>query len=241
MNGFLSALTFLTRVPAGARAGDAGSLARGVPWFPVVGVLVGGASGAVFYFTELFLTPFVAAGLAVVTGVLLTGAFHEDGLADTVDAFGGSHTREDALRIFKDPTHGTFGVLALVATFALRAGALASLSGVAAIAAMCASHALARSSAVSLFAWIEPVREGLGATYASSVSKARVAITVAIGIVVCVAALGTATIAAVVGCALVTLFFGRLTRARIGGLNGDVLGAVEQVCEAVILLVAVAL
>jgi adenosylcobinamide-GDP ribazoletransferase len=241
MSGFLSALSFLTRVPAGSHLRGSDAIARGVPWFPVVGALVGAAVGTAYYFTETLLTPFVAAALAVTVGILLTGAFHEDGLADTVDAFGGSWSRDQALAIFKDPTHGTFGVLALVATFALRAGALASLSGISAIAVMVAAHALARSAAVSLFAWVEPVQEGLGATYAAAVSRARLAVAVLVGVAIAAGALGDVAIVAVLGCILVTIIFGRLTRSKVGGFTGDVLGAVEQVCEVSVLLTAVAL
>ena len=70
-----------------------------------------------------------AAALAVTLGIVITGALHEDGLADTVDAFGAGGGPEETLRILKDPTHGTYGVIALVLSIVLRVLALAALPG----------------------------------------------------------------------------------------------------------------
>ena len=109
--GLAAALQFLTRVPI--RTDGAVPHHRAVPWFPIAGALIGAAVGGVAAgMNELVATP-VAATLAVITGLLITGAFHEDGLADVADAFGGGWTVERRLEILKDSRHGTYGVAAL--------------------------------------------------------------------------------------------------------------------------------
>src|SRR5205823_10740767 len=125
-------------------------------WFPVVGALLGLGAAGVYAGTRLVLPSLVAATLAVCVAVLLTGAFHEDGLADTADAIGGGWNREDALRILKDPTHGTYGVLAIALSVLLRVGAVAALDGWAALAVLPAAHALSRGAAVGLLGWARP-------------------------------------------------------------------------------------
>src|SRR5438874_9132505 len=109
MRGFLGAVSLLTRIPAREEAPPE----RAVPWLPVVGALIGAACAAVYAMTRLALSPLAASTIAVTAGILLTGALHEDGLADVADAFGAGEGRERALEILKDPHHGTYGVLSL--------------------------------------------------------------------------------------------------------------------------------
>ena len=157
MKGLLGAVSFLTRVPVGGGIREAGELAGSVPWFPVVGAGVGLAEAGVYAGARMLLPPLVAASLAVVAGILLTGAFHEDGLGDTADAFAGGWDRESTIRILKDPRLGTFGVLAVAAGLLLRVGAVAALAPGAALAALPAAHALSRATAGknSRTSWIE--------------------------------------------------------------------------------------
>ena len=110
MTGLLGALQFLTRVPI--RLPQPVPHERALPWFAVAGALIGAAVGAIAVGLGEVLPPAVAAALAVVAGLLITGAFHEDGLADVADAFGGGWTVDERLRILKDSRHGTYGVAA---------------------------------------------------------------------------------------------------------------------------------
>ena len=112
VTGLRGAVTFLTRVPIGYAAVEI-DLARSVPFVPVVGALVGLAVAGADIGVGAVLPRLPAAALAVTVGVVLTGALHEDGLADTADALG-ARDRADVLRILRDPAHGTYGVLALV-------------------------------------------------------------------------------------------------------------------------------
>ena len=111
LGDLLGAVSFLTRVPTGTGAVQPAEMARFVPWFPLVGALVGAAVGGLYAGASALLPPLAAAAVAVTAGVAVTGAFHEDGLGDTADAFVGGVDREDTLRILEDPRLGTFGVV----------------------------------------------------------------------------------------------------------------------------------
>jgi adenosylcobinamide-GDP ribazoletransferase len=180
----------------------------------------------------------VAAAVAVVVGLLVTGAFHEDGLADVADAFGGGVTRERRFEILKDPRHGTYGVAALCSTVVLRAVGAASIASSSALfAGFVAAHALGRTGAVAAMGVLPPAREaGLGADHAGRMRPiaTTVGIAVALAIVVVVTGwwAGPLIAAALAGACAVAL----LAMRKIGGLTGDVLGAVEQVVECLVIV-----
>jgi adenosylcobinamide-GDP ribazoletransferase len=236
LRGFQEAVSFLTRIPVSARDERP---ERGVVWFPVVGALVGAVIGGVYVSASAVLEPFIAATLAIGVGALLTGGFHEDGLADTADAFGGGWNRDDVLRILKDPRQGTFGVLALVIVSLLKIGATATLDPWAGLTVLPAAHALSRSAAVGLFAFVSPaIGEGLGASYASQVTRARIIQTVLIGVVIALPLLGVLLVPAAAIALISLIVLARWTVKKAGGLTGDVLGAAQQVVETTALLVA---
>ena len=145
--GFAAATGFLTRIPVAANP-DGGQLADAAWAFPLVGAGIGAIAAVVFAIAQLIgLGDWPAALLAVLAGLLLTGALHEDGLADTVDGLAGGHNRERKLAIMRDSRVGSFGVLALVLSVGLRAAALAQtgeavFAGLALIAAHAASRGL---------------------------------------------------------------------------------------------------
>jgi adenosylcobinamide-GDP ribazoletransferase len=103
VRGLLGAVSFLTRVPVGGGERRPEELAGFVPWFPVVGAGVGLAVAGTYAASRMLLPPLPAATVAVVAGICLTGAFHEDGLGDTADAFAGGWDRDSTVRILKDP------------------------------------------------------------------------------------------------------------------------------------------
>src|SRR5690606_10536778 len=120
-----------------------------VPWFPIAGALIGAAVGGIAVGMSELVPPLVAGAVAVGAGVLVTGAFHEDGLADVADAFGGGWTVERRLEILKDSRHGTYGVAALATSIVVRvACAAAILTPAALFTAFVAAHTLGRSAAV---------------------------------------------------------------------------------------------
>jgi adenosylcobinamide-GDP ribazoletransferase len=235
---FRAAVSLLTRIPLAPAVG-AGEPAGAVPWFPVVGALVGFAIGGIYALFVWALPPLVAAALAAGAGALITGAFHEDGLADTVDAFGGGWDRDDVVRILEDPRHGTFGVLALVIATIFRVTAIATYGAWAAIAVLGAAHALSRALAVGLMGVVAPARaEGLGAAYARSLSRTRVAIAVGSGVVIAAVLIGPWAAPALVVAILPVAVVGRLAVRKVGGTTGDVLGAAQQLAELAVLAVA---
>ena len=238
--GFVAAVQFLTRVPV--RTTRPPDLSAAVVWFPVVGALVGAAVGVVAAVLGEIVPMPVAASVAVLAGVMLTGAIHEDGLADTADAIWGGWTRERRLEILKDPRHGTYGVAALAGSIVLRVVAVGALGGSAAIAGLVSAHTLGRGAAVATMGWTPLARpDGLGADYTSAVSHARAAAggAVAVGIAAVAAGwwVGPLAVAAIVPAVIVVV----LGRRALGGITGDVLGAVEQCVECAVLVAVTAL
>lgn len=242
MSGFRVALAFLTRVPAANATDGEADVGRSIPWFPVVGALVGLAVAAVYAVCAEFLPSLLASSLAVGVGLLLTGGFHEDGLGDTADAFGGGWTRDDRLRIMKDSRQGTFGVLAIVMSVLVRVAALAALPSSVALAVVPTAHAVGRAAAMWLLALMPTAAaDGLGARYASVTSRRRAGvgsvIAICIGTAVTGVWLGTFVVSSIGAVAAI----GWLSARKIGGVTGDVAGAAEQLSEMAILVVAVAI
>ncbi len=152
-----SAIVFLTRLPphvVGADTHEAPDFRRGARVFPLVGALIGLAGGVVLIVAAfLGMPPLVSAGLAVAATMMLTGALHEDGLADTADSFGGS-TRERRLEIMDDSRVGTYGAAALVLSILLRVAALAAIpgrGGFAAALVLIAGEAVSRAALVRVW------------------------------------------------------------------------------------------
>ncbi len=235
--GLLAALQFLTRVPIRLR--HAPDLNRIVAWFPLAGALIGAAVGGAAVGLWHVTPPLVAAAVAIALGLLITGAFHEDGLGDIADAFGGGWTVERRLEILKDSRHGTYGVTAIATSIVVRMFALGSLPGPATMfAAAVAAHTLGRAATVALAGTMRlATHSGLGADYGRSTTPARAVF----GLVssVAVATLATGWWAAPLACAALAGAgaVGLLARRKIGGISGDVLGAAEQVAECLVLVV----
>ncbi len=241
--GLAGALQFLTRVPLTLPAPV--PHARIVPWFPTVGALVGTVVGGVAWGLGQVAPMPVAAVVAIVVGMLVTGAFHEDGLADIADAFGGGWTPEQRLEILKDPRHGTYGVAALTSSIAIRVTAVAVLAPTTALIALVAAHTLGRAAAVATMLTAPLASDtGLGAGTAREVRRLPAAIGITAGVAL-VLAITMATGAPAVHVAwfalaavVAALATAVLAVRKIGGINGDVLGAVEQVAECLVLVTA---
>jgi adenosylcobinamide-GDP ribazoletransferase len=241
--GFATATAFFTRIPAPTRLGPAGPLADAAWAFPLVGAGIGAIAGIAFLTAQLLrLGDWPAALLGVLAGLALTGALHEDGLADTADGFFGGQDREQRLAIMNDSRHGTFGVLAIVLSVLLRAAALAEIGEpVQGGLALIASHAGSRAALPLAMRTLPPARaEGLGAA-AGTPRMALAAAALVIGTAITLAALGPGRGVLAIGLAGSALFgLGVAARRRIGGYTGDVLGAFQQIGEIVMLLTTAA-
>ncbi len=230
MSGFRAATGFLTRVPVNVGHLDQGSLARAVRWFPLVGALIGLFVGAVYLSFYEIVGPMAAATLAVISGVAITGAFHEDGLADVFDS-AGSSSREDRLRILKDPRLGTYGAAALFGSLLLRMTALASMDRWTGVAFCVCAHSVARAAAVGLMRASSVGPDGLGAAYVRELNDNDVAIAVASGLVLGGLAAGPWIMPSGVVALCVAAVVGWRARRALGGISGDYLGATEQLVE----------
>ena len=234
------ALGFLTRLPVGA----AGSLANAAWTFPLVGLLVGAVAALVFAAARALSLPHeVGAILAVAAAIALTGALHEDGLADTADGFGGGKERWQRLAIMRDSRIGSYGVIALVLSLLLRVAAIAALPGPGRVAAaLIAAHVLSRAALVPVLR-SEPLARDDGLAAGVGRPPAAVAnVALALAALLALLFLGISTaIAAALVVAATTLGLARLARRQIGGQTGDVLGAMQQVGEAGVLLAVLAM
>ena len=237
------ALAFLTRLPVRERrAWPEADLAASVALFPVVGALIGLAGGVGYTFAVwLSLPPWPAAAIALAITIGVTGALHEDGLADVADGFGGGRTREDKLRIMRDSRVGSYGAIALVLTMLTRAGALAALAAPWAVAsALVAAAAVSRATLPAVMATLPRARTDGLAAGAGRAHPLRALAAALVAALIAIVLLGSAAPAALLGGAAGALAVALLARRQIGGYTGDVLGAVQQLAEIGVLLGALA-
>jgi adenosylcobinamide-GDP ribazoletransferase len=228
----VAAFMLLTRLPVGWLARTDPPPGANVWAYPIVGAVVGAVGAAVFWIADAAGLPPVLAGIfAVGTLILVTGALHEDGLADTADGFGGGRERFRKLEIMRDSRIGSFGALALMISLALRVAALAALREPGAVAvALVVSGALGRGAMVGVLLLLRPARpDGLAAALGTVPRRAA-----GIGLAVA-ASFALAAPGALPAAGLATVVMAILARRQIGGYTGDVLGATEQAAECAIL------
>lgn len=240
-------LRFYTRLPVPALPWEADPHAlpdftRMTRMLPIAGLVVGCVGAAAFALPFLLgLGSFIAAAIAIATLTLATGAFHEDGLADTFDAFGGGSSRERKLEIMKDSRIGTFGGCALMLSLILRIALIAALGDalglLATMAAIIAIAALSRTFALLPLTLLEPARPDGASAAVGRPSWATFAIACVIAVAASLA-IGWPAGHSLVAIALsITLAFAacwvmtRWSKASIGGQTGDVAGAAQQLAE----------
>ncbi|WP_431303799.1 adenosylcobinamide-GDP ribazoletransferase [Sediminicoccus sp. BL-A-41-H5] len=233
----LLAVQFLTRLSVPASAGfTPARLTAATRYHPLVGAFIGALVALVYALALLAWPPLVAVVISIAASLLLTGAFHEDGLADMFDGVGGGMTRERALEIMKDSRIGTYGGAALMLALLLKATALAALPPHAVIIALITGHGLSRFSSVLVIATSGYVRDhGTAKPVADGVSRESLMIAAATALVLWLGlALGLGWMAALlslVGLALGHLAIRRVYERKVGGYTGDCLGAVQQGSE----------
>ena len=229
MTGLVGALGLLTRLPVVSHT--ISDRDASIAWFPIVGLLLGLAAALAYAVGSLLFPPVVAATIAILCLVLLTGALHEDGLADAADAWGGGTTREETLRILRDPGVGTYGALAIGFSLLVRVAALSVLTPSAALLALPAIHAISRAATAGMLATTPAARgDGLGADAGRTATRARV-VAVVLAMAASLALIGPLAVAAMAVALVVTVAVRLVAMRRIGGVTGDVLGATEQLVE----------
>lgn len=237
LEGARIALGLLTMIPVRARTETEG-ISAAAGWFPLVGALVGAAAGAVRLVAQPSVGPAVASALAVLVLVGLTGALHQDGLADLADALGVRGGREQRLAVMREPTVGTFGVLALLLWALLLVTVLTALRRAHAVQTLVIACALARWAAVLHAAALQPARPGgLGAAF----SPSRSAVLIATGCGAATVALGPLqALAGLLVAAVTAVAIGTLSWRLLGGRTGDTLGATVALTEVVVCTVLLA-
>lgn len=250
---FFTGLMFLTRLPVPASIDHHPAfLVRSTMWFPLIGALVG-AWGAAWFNAAALLwpaTPMLAAALSTLSTVWLCGCFHEDGLADTVDGFGGGWGKEQILRIMKDSRVGTYALVGTALALQVKLSVLGALGATKACAALVAAHTAARWTALPLIYCCtylqdsEDAKRGLYNWMAASkrlLTPARLAFGTASTAAVLLSLLPLAQVAAVAYVVLfitvASAYYGHLV---IGGVVGDFLGATICVTEIAIYCVLAA-
>ena len=238
-----TAVAFLTRLPMPHPMGPTPpNFVRAHRMFPLVGAAIGAAVGIVLLGLRLIGVPdLAAAALALGASALLTGALHEDGLADVADGFGGGRDTATKLEIMRDSRLGTYGALILMVSFVTKLSALAALPDAFVVQGLIAAHALARGVLPSMAMRMDYARkDGLAANAgrpdsATAATAGALALLIAVVVLPWREALGAALVAA--ACAIAMAW---LAQRQIGGQTGDVLGGAEQLGETTVLLLLAA-
>ena len=236
------ALQFFSRIPLPRIVRDKidgnSNLAESAHLFALTGLLLAILPAIVWYALANLIPPSIAAGFAIATGMIITGALHEDGLADCADGLGGGQTKERVLEIMRDSRIGTYGAAALVFSIGIRWAALSNLSAYTGIFALLITHAVSRATMIVAIKYSTYAREeGLGNSVSSGIPGVQFAIRIASAFIIALFFGG--------GCGIFSALMGFLAAGamllylekRLNGYTGDGLGAMEQFSEIIILTI----
>lgn len=242
MNTILNAILYYSRIPVPFKIESTPEiLSRALKYLPLVGLIVGAIGYGAFWGASLFLAHQTAVIVAIVTMVLSTGAFHEDGFADFCDGFGGGYGKEAILRIMKDSHIGCYGVIGLILVFMLRYSLLASFDSSEMAMVLIVSQGASRFTPVlmvrcSTYARLEASKSSQSAL---GISNSGLFIAAIIGLLPIIV-FGWISL---LGWLLTTLFtfvmFKAYIHRNIGGFTGDTLGALQIINELLFYLVLI--
>ena len=228
---FLTAVMFFTRIPIHLSDFDEADLNKSTRFFPLVGIFVGAVGALVFWLADILLPLEVAVLLSMAATILLTGAFHEDGLADAVDGLGGGWSKEQVLSIMVDSRIGSYGAIGLVMVLLTKFQALSYQTAALNPVSIVAGHALSRLCAVLVMFTQSYVKaEGKAKPLATRLNISELIIATFFGLLP-IAFLPMKFLAALLPVAIVWLWISAKIKARIGGYTGDCLGAMQQLTE----------
>lgn len=260
MKGLILLFKFMTRLPIPVNPEfDSKELGKSMKFFPIVGIVIGIILYAVYFlFSQFIISSYLLAAIVVVTEVILTGALHIDGLADTFDGIFSYRSKQKMLEIMKDSRLGTNGGIAIVLYFILKIlliaeisnasfGALGQMFGInnAVGAVILVTPVLARINVV-LNCMVVPYARPSGSAkdFVENTDKAGLLVATAIGLL----------FSAILGCGVLKtlnpvhliditaimmilgLYFAKLMERKIGGVTGDTLGAVLELSEIIVLI-----
>jgi adenosylcobinamide-GDP ribazoletransferase len=236
---FFAALRFFTRLPVPRWVGHTqDQLDHAARYFPLIGILIGAIGAGVTELAALALPIGVAVLLGMAATILATGAFHEDGFADSCDGFGGGWDKAQVLAIMKDSRVGSYATLGVGLMLLTKWNALTELDagfGPPFLAiALVAGHAVSRLASTLLIYFLAYVRDddsSKSKPLAQRMAGSELAIAAMIGLAPCLLLPPLDALVALAAVALTTLLAARYFVRRIGGYTGDCLGATQQVCE----------
>ncbi len=230
---FLLAVQFLTRIPVNPEWSEA-RMAATPRWYPAVGLLIGAGCALVFFLSAALFSPLIAVLISTAFGVILTGAFHEDGFADCCDGLGGAVSRDRALEIMRDSRLGTYGAIGLGLIVATKIASLTSVSVETVPWLLIGAHALSRASSIAVIATSTYVRDhGTGKPVATGTDGMAIAIAtslIVLGLLAFAVDIRLA-LGALLGLIVGHIAMRRVFERRLGGYTGDCLGAVQQTSE----------
>ena len=243
LDDFKTAVAFLTRLPMPHPDGATPqNFVRAHRMFPVVGALIGAVVGLLCLGLRYVGVPdLAAAALALGGSAILTGALHEDGLADVADGFGGGRNLESKLEIMRDSRLGTYGAMILLVSFAAKLSALAAIPDGYVVPALIAAHALARGVLPAMSMNLPYARKDGLARNAGQPDAVTSVIAGGLALVIALLSLSwTNALSAALAAGVSAFGMARLAMRQIGGQTGDVLGGAEQVSETAILVLLAA-
>ena len=237
---FLAALMFFTRIPVSFKTGDnTTSFEKATKFLPVIGWIVGGFCALIVWSCSLIFPVLVSVILSMIAGILLTGAFHEDGLSDVCDGFGGGRTKERILEIMKDSHTGAYGVIGLIMILGLKFVSLNEISIKLLPFAMIAAHSLSRFATVMMMNIYPYVRRSTESKVKSVITKmsfAEILFAGICGVLPLLLFQNYYFFLLIIPVIFAALLLGIYFNKRIGGYTGDCLGATQQITEVVFYL-----
>ncbi len=241
-SAFLGAFSFLSRLPLRSPELDAKGLALSTVFYPIVGATLGGCVGGLMWLVQPWFGWPMAVWCGIGLGALLTGALHEDGLADAADGLGGSASREKALAIMDDSRIGAFGAITLIWLFMARYFLLSAMGTEQALRLLPVVWAWARVAPVLLMAWLAPCRpgEGLAASVGKNVGARHAVSALFLATMITWVVVPPGRLCVAGGSLAATALAGLYFRRRLGGVSGDCLGAAVSISEIAALSGAIA-
>jgi len=237
MNAFLAALGFLTRIPVPEDRINSYNLSRSMIFFPVVGGIIGAVSAGIYLVLKPFLPGSVLFVLVIMVPLFLSGGIHFDGLLDTCDGIFSGRSRERSLEIMRDSRVGSMGVAAGILSLLLRYSILIALPEYTIPFLLISQAATGRwviALAVHFFPYARP--EGLGKVFAISKRISAVILSSLGALIIIMASNGVYGALTALSAGLLSLLIARWVSGKLGGLTGDVYGALNEVGEIMFLL-----
>lgn len=237
---FLIGIQFLTRMPVPrSLTSSEKEIAKSAAYFPLVGMIVGSGAALIFLLLRHALPLTASLMCAIIFAAFITNGFHEDGLADAFDGFGGGWTKDRTLEIMRDSRIGTYGALALIFLILGKYSFLSSLTPAHIWRWLIVAHTASRWTALPLCRWLPYARtEGQGKLVAKQVGVLEVTIGSLTLITIVILLSWPAALTALLVTCLVTLLSGLYFHHRLQGITGDCLGATNQVTEVALYLTA---